>query len=270
MSTHLIAGMAVEVAGDGPPVICVHGLGGTSNTFTPQMQVLGGMRVVRPDLPCSGRTSNIENPTIAGFAAQIIRLADALDIKSAHFAAHSMGTIVCQHIAAARPELVRSMALFGVLIEPAEAARGALKQRAQTARAGGMPAIADAVSSAGTSASTKERNPAAVAFVRESILRQCPEGYARTCEALSEAQAADHWRISCPILIMTGEEDATAPPSVARALADADAGHDRCASASVLEQRAGRRSHQQFWTPTLRRVAAQPQPNCGSMWWRSA
>jgi pimeloyl-ACP methyl ester carboxylesterase len=60
--------------------------------------------------------------------------------------------------------------------------------------------------------------------VRESILRQCPEGYARTCEALAEATAANHQRIRCPVLIINGEEDAVAPPSVARDLAERIAG----------------------------------------------
>jgi pimeloyl-ACP methyl ester carboxylesterase len=42
MNSRLVEGMAVEVAGEGDAVICVHGLGGTSNTFQPQMAVLSG------------------------------------------------------------------------------------------------------------------------------------------------------------------------------------------------------------------------------------
>ncbi|NJM33744.1 MAG: alpha/beta fold hydrolase, partial [Rhodomicrobium sp.] len=117
MSANVIAGMAVEIAGDGAPVICVHGLGGTSNTFTPQMPALATMRAIRPDLPCSGRSANTERPSIASFAASLIKLADTLGVKSAHFVGHSLGTIVCQHLAAERPELVRSLALIGALIE---------------------------------------------------------------------------------------------------------------------------------------------------------
>ncbi len=73
----------------------------------------------------------------------------------------------------------------------------------------------------GADAGTQSRRRA---FVRESILRQSPEGYARTCEALASARAADHAQIRCPVLLITGEEDATAPPSVARMLADRIAG----------------------------------------------
>jgi pimeloyl-ACP methyl ester carboxylesterase len=220
MSANIIAGMAVEVSGDGAPVICVHGLGGTSNTFAPQMPVFATMRAIRPDLPCSGRSAKCEKPSIGGFAASLIRLAETLGVKSANFIGHSLGTIICQHLAAERPELVRSLTLIGALIEPASPAREALLQRAKAARFGGMPDIADNIVQNGMSSDSKSRNPAAAAFVRESILRQCPEGYARTCEALADANAANHQRIRCPALVINGEDDAVAPPSVARSIAE--------------------------------------------------
>jgi 3-oxoadipate enol-lactonase len=220
MTAHVVAGMAVEISGDGTPVICIHGLGGTSNSFTPQMPVLAGLRAIRLDLPCSGRSANVEKPSIGGFAAGIARLADVLGVKSAHFIGHSLGTIICQHLAADRSELVRSLALIGALIEPAQPARDGLRQRAKTARSGGIAEIADAIVQNGMAADSRSRNPAAAAFVRETIMRQCPEGYARTCEALAEANAANHQRIRCPVLIINGEDDGVATPSVARELAE--------------------------------------------------
>jgi pimeloyl-ACP methyl ester carboxylesterase len=220
MSMNVVAGLAVEVTGEGTPVICIHGLGGTSNSFTPQMPVFATLRAIRPDLPCSGRSANTEKPSISGFAAAIARLADMLGVKSAHFIGHSLGTIICQHLAAERPELVRSLTLIGGLIEPAQPARDGLRQRAKAARSGGMLEIADAIVQNGMASDSHARNPATAAFVRESIMRQCPEGYARSCEALAEANAAHHQRIHCPTIIINGEDDAVAPPSVARELAE--------------------------------------------------
>jgi pimeloyl-ACP methyl ester carboxylesterase len=60
----------------------------------------------------------------------------------------------------------------------------------------------------------------AVAFVRESLMRQNPEGYAWTCEALAKATAVDLRLISVPTFLLTGDADAVNPPSVARGLAD--------------------------------------------------
>jgi 3-oxoadipate enol-lactonase len=240
--SNVVAGLAVEVAGDGPPVVCIHGLGGTSNTFTPQMPALAGLRVVRPDLPCAGRSPNSEKPSIATMASAVVKLADVLGVKSAHFVGHSLGTLICQHLAAERPELVRSLVLLGGLYEPIAAARDALRSRAQLARTQGMTEIADAVIGSALSTETRSRNPAAVAFVRESLMRQCPEGYARSCEALAEAQAANHQRIRCPVLIVNGEEDAVAPPSTARNLAERISG-----ARTVILPRCG------HW-PTVERV----------------
>ena len=41
MTLHSIDRMAVEDDGDGDAVVCVHGLGGTTNTWTPLMAALG-------------------------------------------------------------------------------------------------------------------------------------------------------------------------------------------------------------------------------------
>ena len=71
------------------------------------------------------------------------------------------------------------------LPEPPPAARNALRDRAAKVRAEGMAAIADAIVAAGTSDDTKVNHPSATAYVRESIMGQPAEGYARACEALS-------------------------------------------------------------------------------------
>lgn len=221
MSSQVVERMAVEVQGTGDPVILVHGLGGTSNTFEPQVEVFRSHRVIRPDLPGSGRSHTPNGGlSIEGFATALARLARVLGAERAHFVGHSLGTIVLQHLAVMEPRLVRSLALLGPLAEPPEAARGALKERAAKARSEGMDEIADAIKSGSVAAASREEAPAAGAFVRESLMRQCPEGYAKTCEALSEVKAANAERIACPALLITGEDDPVAPPSGARALGE--------------------------------------------------
>jgi pimeloyl-ACP methyl ester carboxylesterase len=244
MSTQLIERMAVEVDGQGDAVIFVHGLGGTSNVFTPQVLALGTRyRTVRPDLPGSGRSPSTGPLSIAGLADAIIRLARALGIERAHLVGHSMGTIVCQHLAACEPRLVRSLALFGPLLAPPDPARQGLRDRAAKARAEGMAGIAEAILQAATAGDTKANNPVAVALVRELLLRQNPEGYARTCEALAAAAPADVRRIACPTLLVTGDEDAVAPPSGVRALVEQIAGArvtilHRCGHWTTIERAA--------------------------------
>ena len=137
------------------------------------------------------------------------------------------GTIVATHLAAAKPAAVRSLALFRPLLAPPEPARAAIRARGEKARTGGVPAmqeIADALVVAATSSETRAKRPTAVAFVRESIMRQDPDGYARSCEALVAALSADTTRIDCPTLLVTGDEDAVAPPQSVRMMAQKIAG----------------------------------------------
>jgi pimeloyl-ACP methyl ester carboxylesterase len=223
MPQQLIDRMAVHVDGDGDAVVMVHGLGGTSSVWTPLMPALARNRVVRPELPGSGRSSRahaLEQGalTIDRLVSAVLRVCGALRIERAWFAGHSLGTIVLQHLAVREPALVRGLALFGALMAPPDAARANIRQRAGKARAEGMAGIADAIVQGTLAANTRETQGVAVAAVRETLLGQDPEGYARTCEALADAQAADVGQIAAPALLVTGDEDPIAPAQALRAM----------------------------------------------------
>jgi 3-oxoadipate enol-lactonase len=214
-------GIVFDIAGDGEPVVLVHGLGGSSNTFQPLMPVLRNFAVYRPDMPGSGRSPvPMEAQSIASFAEAIVKGLTELGVTSAHFGGHSLGTLVCQHIAVHMPQCVRSLTLFGAITEPPDAARNGLIDRAATARSGAMDVIADQIITNTLSPSTHHDKPGAVAFVRESLMRQPPEGYAKACEALSKANAFPVERIEVPVLLVAGDTDPVAPPSMATALKD--------------------------------------------------
>jgi len=51
-------------------------------------------------------------------------------------------------------------------------------------------------------------------------MRQEAEGFTHSCEALAQAEKADYRLIGCPTLIVTGEDDVVAPPSIAYELTD--------------------------------------------------
>jgi pimeloyl-ACP methyl ester carboxylesterase len=248
MTLHLVDRIAVEDEGDGDPVVCVHGLGGSSNTFTPLMPALAHHRVLRIDLPGSGRSQRVEGPlSIRLFVDAVLTVCGRLNIGRAHFVGHSMGTIVLQHLAVSAPARVRSLALFGPLLVPADAAREPLRARADKARregVAGMHEITLALVQAALSRDTRERAPIAVAFVRESLMRQEPACYAATCEALADAVPAAVDRIECPVLLATGDEDGVAPPQAVRSLADRL--HRAASVRQVVLPRCG------HWTPVER------------------
>jgi pimeloyl-ACP methyl ester carboxylesterase len=210
-----------EFGGAGEVLVLVHGLGGSTNSWYPQATILQKQfRVVGYDLAGSGRTG------VHGEISLDTHVADLGEVigsvaggASVHLAGHSLGSIICQHFAARYPEKVASLVLVGAFPEPLEAARNALRDRAAKARAEGMAGIANAIVAGGTSDDVKINQPAVTAFVRESIMAQPAEGYARNCEALAALSRADLSRIAAPTLLITGDQDRTAPPDVGRAIA---------------------------------------------------
>ena len=224
MTFSFVDRMAVELAGEGEAVVLIHGLGGNANTWSPVMSVFARHRTLRLDLPGSGRSHRVEGALSCDrFVNAVMRVMDANSIASAHVVAHSMGTIVAANLAASQPSRVRSLALFGPLLAPPEGARAALRARGQKAHAegvAGMQAIADALVLASTASETKRSRLAATALVRESLMGQCPDGYARSCAALAEMTPANTDQITCPTLLVTGDEDSVSPPSSVRAMAE--------------------------------------------------
>ena len=217
--------LAVEIHGKGDAILMVHGLGGTSNTWHAQRTMLAqNFQVICPDLEGSGRSPLDGTLSITSFVADMVGVLNALEIESAHAVGHSMGTIVCQHLAAAHASRIKSLALVGPLAEPPPAARAALTERAKLARSEGLVPIADALVQASISVASRTANPTVAAFVREILMRQPAEGYARTCEALAAATAAKPEAIRCPTVLITGDEDGVGPPHATAQLARAIAG----------------------------------------------
>jgi pimeloyl-ACP methyl ester carboxylesterase len=224
MPVHVIDRLVVEDEGEGEAILCLHGLGGTSNTWSPLMPALAGHRVIRPDLPGSGLSGGAGGAiTIEKLVEAVVAVCTRLNVSRAHVLGHSMGTIVAQHLAVAQPWLVRSLALFGPLIAPPDSARANIRARGEKARSEGvrgMHDIALALVNAAISADTRSRQPVATAFVRESLMRQDPKGYARSCEALAACTPAAVERIEAPVLLVTGDEDGVAPPQAVRNMAE--------------------------------------------------
>lgn len=211
---------------EGPPVIFIHGLGGTSEYYTPLISVLGLANthsIHLLDLEGHGLspTSAASTVSISSYAADYAALAELQNIRGATVIAHSMGCLVALTLALNRPELVSKLVLIGPPPSPVpEPARVGSVARAAIVRSSGMAAVVDAVVTAGTSSISKAHNPLAIAAVRMSLLGQDPEGYAKGCTALagsSELIAVKD--IKAATLIITGDEDKVSPPQVCEKLA---------------------------------------------------
>ena len=196
--------LGYEVQGTGPTVIMVHGLGGSSNTFQPQASgLVAKYRVIRPDLPGTGRSASRAAGSLVSMADSLVELGGT----PAHWVGHSLGAVICQVLASRHPQAVKSLSLLGPFTEAAPAARTALTDRAAKVRAEGLDWFVDTYILNSLAKEITATNPAVAAFLRESLLRQSPTHYADFCTELAVHKAIALSRISAPTLLVTGDED---------------------------------------------------------------
>jgi len=107
---------SVLAAGEGPPLICLHGLGGTKASFLTTVSALApaGHRVIAVDLPGFGDS---DKPHAAPFDAPwfaevIVELLDELGLESASFAGNSMGGRIAIELGIREAERVDKLVLL--------------------------------------------------------------------------------------------------------------------------------------------------------------
>lgn len=102
-------------AGEGEPVICLHGLGGTKSSFMTTIAALSeNRRVIAVDFPGFGdSTKPLDVPYDAPYFARVATaLMDALGLDSAHLIGNSMGGRVAIETGLLFPERVESLVLL--------------------------------------------------------------------------------------------------------------------------------------------------------------
>lgn len=202
-------------------MLFIHGLGGTGNVWEPQARALADrFTLVRFDLQGSGR-SPVRGPlSIDAWVSDIDAIMGGLGVERACIVAHSLGTLIAQHYAVRNPDRISRLALVGVNRAPEDSRRQTVRDRAAKVRQEGMLSIADGVINVALSEQTRRNKPEVVACVREMLLRQDPEGYARSCEAVAESVGVDLRRIACPVLLLAGSDDSVSPPAVSQKMAE--------------------------------------------------
>ncbi len=96
------------VGGDGPPLLLVHGFGGSAWNFAELRPHLAGRQLIVPDLPGHGGSAPLPAAaTLRGFADALVPLLDGpTDVLG-----HSLGGVVALRLAERHPALVRRLVL---------------------------------------------------------------------------------------------------------------------------------------------------------------
>jgi pimeloyl-ACP methyl ester carboxylesterase len=106
--------MAIQEAGEGPPVVMLHGLGGTKVSFLPTQAALApAHRTIAVDLPGFGDSDKPVGSYDAKFFARwVVGLLDELEIERAQVIGHSMGGRVAIELGMTHPDRVDCLALM--------------------------------------------------------------------------------------------------------------------------------------------------------------
>jgi len=217
---------AFTVLGGGPTVLMLHGIGGGHLAFAPQVETLAssGYRAVAWDMPGYGRSAPIEPYNFKGLAQSCITLIEALKCGDVVLVGHSMGGMVAQEVMARRPELVSKLVLCGTSPSfgkpDGEWQREFIAQRTAPLDAGkSMAELAEVLVPQIVGPGSL---PEGVRLATHCMSLVPASTYRRALEALvTFDRRANLPLIQIPTLVVAGEHDPNAPPSMMKKMADA-------------------------------------------------
>jgi len=210
-------------AGQGGPVVLLHGLGGSRISWEPQLADLSAdHRVAAWDLPGYGASAPLVDLSFRSLAQAAADWIDVLGSPSAHVVGISLGGMIAQYLAAWHPQSVRSLTLLAT--SPAFGLDGTSPDEWRAARlaplaAGQQPAdFADRVLRAIAGPNIAE---ATLDDQRRAMARISAHALQRSIECLVTHDARSLLgTIGAPTLVMVGALDQETPPAYAQALAD--------------------------------------------------
>jgi pimeloyl-ACP methyl ester carboxylesterase len=206
-------------AGDGVPVVLLHGIGSGARSWKAQFQDLSDrFRVVAWDAPGYGTSTPLTppKPIAREYADAVSEFVRALDVERFHLVGHSLGSLIAARYAADHPERLMSLTLASIasghaMHTPEERAR---------LREGRLNILAEL----GPRGMAEKRGPALVSSAATDAMRQSvietmaaiqPSGYRQAVFLLSGGDTrADVLRLptDLPVQVIFGGADTITTP----------------------------------------------------------
>ncbi|MFI6450907.1 alpha/beta fold hydrolase [Streptosporangium amethystogenes] len=211
---------AADSADDAPPLLLLHGVGSSSDTWQRLTPLLDGRRLIAPDYRGHGASETPDPPyDIADFTADALRLLDELGVEHVHVLGFSIGALFAEQLALAAPDRVLSLVLLNSIAD---------RTPEQRARAEARREVIASVPPSETSKASAARwftpgfiaaRPALVRNEVDIVAAVAHAPYASAYAVLVENDPIDVVEaITCPTLIMTGELDEGSTPAMSEAL----------------------------------------------------
>jgi pimeloyl-ACP methyl ester carboxylesterase len=211
--------------GQGAPVLFLSGLSGDHAYWMGQLRALGRhYHCLAVDNRDVGQSSAASGPyTLRDVAADMADLADHLQLPPLHVIGLSMGGMVAQEFALAHPERVRSLTLASTLARADAWFRSTLEAFALLRRqVPDTPSFFEAILPWWVSHrffEDEERITWLRWLLHQSPRSQPLDHFLRQIQAIMGHDAEERLsRITCPVLLLVGEDDSVAPVRYTRQL----------------------------------------------------
>lgn len=216
--------IALSVAGAGPLVVCLHGIGGHRQHWDDQLAAFAPhFTAAAWDARGYGDSDDYDGPLdFADFSADLVRVLDHFGVRRAHLVGLSLGGRIARDFALRFPDRVASLVLSNTnagfdTLTPEEV-EAFIRSRRGPLEAGRTPGelaaeLAKGLISPDAVPGAYERLLAAMAALRT-------DSYLKTIEASTrQDRGARLEAIRAPTLVVTSEHDRLYPPALAAAMA---------------------------------------------------
>lgn len=205
-------------AGDGVPIVFLNSLGTDFRIWDKVIARLDG----RAPMLCVDKRghglSDDGHITMGDLVSDVSALMDHLDLKGARICGVSVGGLIAQGLARARPELVSGLVLCctGAKIGDADG----WNARIETTQTSGIASMSDAILERWFFAGFRRDRTAELAGYRNMLTRTSADGYAGVCGAIRDSDfARSNGMITVPTTCIAGADDLATPPELVRKLA---------------------------------------------------
>jgi pimeloyl-ACP methyl ester carboxylesterase len=210
-------------AGAGWPVVLLHAFPLNADMWRPQLNSAPrGWRMVAPDLRgFGGGDMGIEQPTMDEFAADVRELMDALRMERAVIGGLSMGGYVTFALFRQAPERFSGMILADTRSQPdTPEGRQGRRDMSELVRSKGPSAVAEQMMPKLLGETTRRERPEVALDVRRMIEANSAAAIDGAIHAMlmRPDSTQDLAAISCPTLVIVGEEDTLTPVSDSEAM----------------------------------------------------